>query len=849
MAVLGPVGENEVILGYDHPVQVVTLGASPTSGSFYLGEPGQPRNITTSIAYNASAATVQTAVRTVTVWAAASVSGSAGGPWTITLNSDQATLATLDVINNSIESAAGTINVTVTASAIPLRYWTEQPVRVASVAPYAGRTVIAGGDEAAQRSDQVKATEFVQTGPLYLGRKHLREQEDAARIWDSHATTHTTGAITAPIDHFGRTYSTALASASDWETRQADLHTRDSTGEIYALDQAYPGSETMSLKGTIGTPISYGTICRFRGAVFFPGGTGSQQYAYINAAGTYTAVTGGATNLFSTSPLVSFAVLGDRLFAVAVNGQVGFTAKDDGAAFADWTTIATMVYRGDGYVLQLVPWKDPATGTNRLILFATDGVYLVDDEAGIVEVLGDLRLSVGVPCDGTTGPYTSKVGGVKDGNLVFISRNTVLQYNGSTITDLGPYAGQGIPNNSRNYNAPLLITSLAVTRKWILVSACTYTQSRDTCPRPDGTKHFLMGYTDGWVSLGSDTINKGRSIAFVDNLNETKLYLDRGSMYFNDVLGEPGVALRGLRLAPSGEYITSWFDRGMPDIDKVFWGGTIDGRDFSSNETITVYYQLDYTPDATSSIAGSGDPYRNWTQCLDKDGNAFVMNATLLNGPRGQARFYYDRFTAADGTTKYSRGVAGRAIRHRIATTLSTVSRGSGTVTAASLTVTNAGGIFLPSDVGKLIFIHTSGTVITPSFKSIIATYVSPTEVTVVDNPGGAIFGGFTFIFRYPIIEAFSVISDAKFDRVKGAPITLNLRGPDGTAPDGRTPKRQCDDLEAALDYKQGLPFATANGAALIVTLEHLSLPEPSVVNTTQPQIATGNVSERVPTR
>jgi hypothetical protein len=68
-------------------------------------------------------------------------------------------------------------------------------------------------------------------------------------------------------------------------------------------------------------------------------------------------------------------------------------------------------------------------------------------------------------------------------------------------------------------------------------------------------------------------------------------------------------------------------------------------------------------------------------------------------------------------------------------------------------------------------------------------------------------------------------------------------------SPDGRTPKRQCTDLEAALDYQQALPFATAYSTALMVALEHLSVPDPKVLDTTAPQIATGNVSERVPTR
>lgn len=65
-------------------VQVVTITGTPTGGTFTLAIGGAT---TTALAYNAAAGTVQTAVRALGApWAGATVSGSAGGPYTVTLS-------------------------------------------------------------------------------------------------------------------------------------------------------------------------------------------------------------------------------------------------------------------------------------------------------------------------------------------------------------------------------------------------------------------------------------------------------------------------------------------------------------------------------------------------------------------------------------------------------------------------------------------------------------------------------------------------------------------------------------------------------------------------------------------
>jgi len=75
MTVQKPAGTDEV--------QTVTIGGSPTGGTFTLTFIGQT---TSAIAYNASAATVQTALQALSTIGTgnATVAGSAGGPYTVT---------------------------------------------------------------------------------------------------------------------------------------------------------------------------------------------------------------------------------------------------------------------------------------------------------------------------------------------------------------------------------------------------------------------------------------------------------------------------------------------------------------------------------------------------------------------------------------------------------------------------------------------------------------------------------------------------------------------------------------------------------------------------------------------
>jgi hypothetical protein len=63
------------------PCRLVTINGTPTGGTFVLSSGGN----SATVAFNAAAATVQTAVQAWGgIYATVTVSGSAGGPYTIT---------------------------------------------------------------------------------------------------------------------------------------------------------------------------------------------------------------------------------------------------------------------------------------------------------------------------------------------------------------------------------------------------------------------------------------------------------------------------------------------------------------------------------------------------------------------------------------------------------------------------------------------------------------------------------------------------------------------------------------------------------------------------------------------
>lgn len=110
-----------------HRVQTVTVTGTPTGGTYTLV--GANGSVTGTIAHNATAGTVQTAVRTLGGdYSNATVTGSTGGPYTVTLNQGAAGPAPLTLGTNSLTGG------------------TSPSVTVAAVAPTGTTLRAIGGD-------------------------------------------------------------------------------------------------------------------------------------------------------------------------------------------------------------------------------------------------------------------------------------------------------------------------------------------------------------------------------------------------------------------------------------------------------------------------------------------------------------------------------------------------------------------------------------------------------------------------------------------------------------------------------------------------------------------------------
>ena len=97
-------------------VQTITIDPTVTGGTFTLTYDGET---TSAIAYNASAATVETALEALSPIPGVTVAGSAGGPWTVTFNTTTVSGVDVDLLTadeSNLTGGAGTQSITVAES-------------------------------------------------------------------------------------------------------------------------------------------------------------------------------------------------------------------------------------------------------------------------------------------------------------------------------------------------------------------------------------------------------------------------------------------------------------------------------------------------------------------------------------------------------------------------------------------------------------------------------------------------------------------------------------------------------------------------------------------------------------
>lgn len=187
-------------------VQVVTLTSSPTGGTFTLTYSGQT---TSAIAYDASAATVDAALEALSNIGAGDVvvTGSAGGPWTVTFATALAGINVAEMTGSGSGLTGATVQTfavaTVTASAGPNHWDTASnwsPVNVP----------ITGDDVRFENSDTDCLYGLDQTGVTlaslriamtYTGQLGLKRENDGGYL--EYRTTELTCGITSVMVGYG----------------------------------------------------------------------------------------------------------------------------------------------------------------------------------------------------------------------------------------------------------------------------------------------------------------------------------------------------------------------------------------------------------------------------------------------------------------------------------------------------------------------------------------------------------------------------------------------------------------------------------------------------------------------
>jgi len=109
------IGGNVLLTGGTNEVQTVTISGVPTGGTFTLNYDGQ---VSAAIAYNASAATVQAALIALSNLAPGdvTVTGTAGGPWTVTFGGGRAgiNVPTITAVSTGLTPAGATATIATT---------------------------------------------------------------------------------------------------------------------------------------------------------------------------------------------------------------------------------------------------------------------------------------------------------------------------------------------------------------------------------------------------------------------------------------------------------------------------------------------------------------------------------------------------------------------------------------------------------------------------------------------------------------------------------------------------------------------------------------------------------------
>jgi hypothetical protein len=629
MGVLGPASDGSVVVGYEFPTQILTVNGSPSGGTVAMR---YVTDVSTSWAYNAASSTVQTAVRTIAKFASATVSGSAGGPWTVTFNADAGVPELVEIVNALTGGSTPYVAVTGTAIPIELKYRTA-PSEVA-IPPLAGKTFIPG--TSSERQSQVKVSQYVIEAPIYLGRFEMKESERVDQAWYSNLRMidTKTGITLAPL----KTAATLSGGAVGNHTAITE-HLGYVVGLEYTGNINHFATATWTYQTNVGTTLISSPVTRYLADaigygtyVFLTTSTSAQGYTYYNPA----TATGTSVTAANNSPAVAFCILDGKLFRIQQNGQIGWTI--DGTTEASWVLPSTAKIPDGSSPYSMAVYAHPKTGNNTIYILTSSGLWLFDYENAYA-VSRLFHENIAQPSTGYHDP--GRLLTVHQGYLYVCWRNTVRQWDGANFIDIGPGDGLialvSINGTTISTGAPTYTVGLLSVGKYLYLNMMVFGVS--TLYQWDGR---------GWNQIGRETTENWPGMHYYINAAGTTRRVLVGRNYWDiNEFGDP------VNFATAGTAAYSGFDRGMSDIDKVAYSADFFAKALSATETITPYYTLD---NATTSTASGSDPYQHWVRFLDKDGSNLTINSTSVVGGNGRVRGYFDRQTAIDGSTKYSQG-------------------------------------------------------------------------------------------------------------------------------------------------------------------------------------------------
>jgi hypothetical protein len=374
----------------------VTTTGSPSSGGFILKFDGQS---TASIAYNASAATFQSAMQALSrVGPNVTVTGSAGGPWTVTFSGNLAT-----AVLPSIKLVSHTMGVGKSVSIVSVRRGTG-PIRIGHNSFYRSYARCAAPHV---EIDDIRAVYCTNNAFQYMGSGGSGGTDPARKIirFTSLANvlppTNETQTVTIGGSPTGGTFTLSWTGTTQTPVPTETTGTiayNASAATVQTAIAALPsvGTGNVAVTGSNGGPWTItlqGTLARTRTSVFAVGTNSLTPSGTITIAETVQGGMGSTRfdgNCYNSPNLVVGSLT--KPFALSSSDIVEF----DAASGADWRNVNTpsganaFDVKGQ-YITSTLGFRNPGAGNFRFNL----GDPLVDgttySNGTIFDVYGNTR--------------------------------------------------------------------------------------------------------------------------------------------------------------------------------------------------------------------------------------------------------------------------------------------------------------------------------------------------------------------------------------------------------------------------------------------------------------------------